>query len=104
MIVEKYHCIYCVHCQNNLVPALLEEKSQFISEEHNITSLINKRDDLNLLPTQLVLIGCILPKKESIRVGPNGRRFLEGLTEHVKSTHPYTDPDFIKSKKLPQKS
>ena len=37
--VEKYHCIYCVHCQNHLVPALLEQKSQFISEEHNITTL-----------------------------------------------------------------
>ena len=103
-MVEKYHCIYCVYCQNNLVPALSEQKSQFISEDHNITTLINKRDDLNLLPTQLVLIGCILPKKESIRVGPNGRRFLEGPTEHVESAHPYTDPDFIKSKKLPQKS
>ena len=43
--VEKYHCIYCVHCQNNLVPALLEHKSQFIFEEHNITTLINKWDD-----------------------------------------------------------
>ena len=100
--VEKYHRIYCVHCQNDLVPALLEQKSQFISEEHNIQTLINKWDDLNLLPTQLDLIGCILPKKESIRAGPNGIGFLEGPTEHVKSTHSYTDPDFIKSK-MPQK-
>ena len=58
--VEKYHHIYCVHCQNNLAPALLEQKSQFISEEHNITTLINKWDDINLSPTQLDLIGCIL--------------------------------------------
>ena len=57
--VEKYHCIYCLHCQNNLAPALLEKKSQFISEEHNITTLINKWDDLNLMPTQLGLIGFI---------------------------------------------
>ena len=99
--VEKYHRIYCGYCQNNLVPALLEQKSQFISEQHNITTLINKYDDLNLSPTQLDLIGCILPQKESIRAGPNERRFLERPTEHVKSTHPYTDPDFIKSKKLP---
>ena len=75
--VEKYRCIYCVHCQNNPGPALLEQKSQFLSEDHNITTLINKWDDLNLSPTQLDLIGCILPKKEGIRAGPNGRRFLE---------------------------
>ena len=62
--------------------ALLEQKSQFIFEEHS---------------------GFILPKKESIRGAPNGRRFLERPTEHVKSTHPYADPDFIKSKKLPPK-
>ena len=39
--VENYYCINCVHCQNKLVPALLEEKSQFISEVHNITTLID---------------------------------------------------------------
>ena len=101
--VEKYHPIYCVHCQKNLVPDLLEQKFQFIFEEHNITTLINKWDDLNLLATLLDLIGCILPKKESIRASPNGRKFLEWPTEHVNSTHPYTDHDFIKSKNFPQK-
>ena len=75
--VEKYHPIYCVHCQKNRVPDLLEQKFQFIFEEHNITTLINKWDDLNLLATLLDLIGCILPKKESIRASPNGRKFLE---------------------------
>ena len=91
--VEKYHR---QNNQNNLVPALLEQKFQSISEEHHIITLINKWDDLDLLPTQPDLIGCILPKKESIRAGPDGRRFLERLTEHMKSTHPYIDPDFIK--------
>ena len=46
--VEKNHCIYCVQCQNNLVPAFLEQKFAFIFEEHNITTLINKLNDLNL--------------------------------------------------------
>ena len=49
--VEKYHHI--LHCQNNLVTALLEQKSQFISEECNMTVLINKWDDVNISPTQL---------------------------------------------------
>ena len=79
-----------MHCQNNLTLALLEHKSQL------------QWDDLNLSATQLDLIGCILPKKESITEGPNRRMFLE-KSEHVKSIDPYTDSDFIKSKKLPQK-
>ena len=95
--VEQYHCIYCVHCQNNLSPALLQQKLQFISEKHNITRLKNKWNGLNLLPIQLDLIGCILPKKRSIKADPNGRRFLERPTEHVKSTRRYIDADFIKS-------
>ena len=92
-----------MHCQNNIAHAFLEQKSLFTSKEHNITTLINKWDGRNLSPTQLYLIGCILLKKESIRAGPNRRRFLQQPSEHVKSTHPYSDPDFIKSKKLPQK-
>ena len=40
-------------------------------------TLINKWNDVNLLTAQLDLIGCILPKKESIRAGTNERRFLE---------------------------
>ena len=36
---------------------------------------------------------------QSITAGPNRRRFLEQPTEHVKSTHPYTDP--IKRTALP---
>ena len=87
--VEKNHRIYCVQCQNNLVPALLEQKFAFIFEEHNITTLINKWNDLNLSRNQLDLTRCILPKMESITPGPNGRL---GNIEHVKSTHPYTDP------------
>ena len=55
--------------------------------------------DLSLSPAQLF---CILPKKESITTGPNGRRFLERLTEHVKSAHQCTDPDFIESKNCHQ--
>ena len=62
--------------------------------KHNIIILINKWCDLNLLPIQLDLTGCIL-LKESIMAGPNGRRFLKRLTEHAKSTHPYTDSDLV---------
>ena len=45
-----------------------------------------------------------MTKKKSIRAGPYGRMFLEQPTEHVKSTHPHTDPEFIKSNQSPQKS
>ena len=99
---EKYHHIYCVLGQINLAPALLEQKSQFISKEHNITTLLNEWDELNLLPAQLDLIVCFLTKKKSIMAGPNGR-FLERPAEHVKSAHPHADPEFIKSNQLPQK-
>ena len=43
-------------------------------------------------------------KKKRIRASPNGRMFLERPTELVKSTHPHTDPEFIKSNQFPQKS
>ena len=99
---EKYHHIYCVLSQINLAPALLEQKSQFISKEHNITTLINEWDDLNLLPAQLDLIVCILTKKKIIMADPNVR-FLEWPAEHVKSADPHADPEFIKSNQLPQK-
>ena len=80
-----------MYCQNNLALALLEHKSQL------------QWDDLNLSATQLDLIGCISPKKDSITADPTRRMFLGKSEEHGKSIHPYTDSDFIKSKKLPQK-
>ena len=86
-----------MHCQNNLVPALLEQKFTFIFEEHNITTLINKWNDLNLSRNQLDLTRCILPKMKSITPRPNGRL---GNTEHVKSTYPYTDPPPLKGTQL----
>ena len=79
--VEKNHCINCVHCQNNLVLALLQQKFAFIFEEHNVTTLINKWNDLNLSQNQLDLIRCILPKMESIMPSSNGK-FLKQPTEH----------------------
>ena len=42
-------------------------------------------------------------KERNITAGPNGRWFLERPEEHVKSTHPCTGPDFIKSKKTAPK-
>ena len=61
-------------------------------------SLINTWDDLGLSPTQLDLIGCIFPKLENVRAAPNGRRFLERPSEHVNTTHPYMDRDFLDGK------
>ena len=96
---SKFHRAYCNHCQYILVPALLKKKSNFFSNENpNIVSLINTWDDLGLSPTQLDLIGCIFPKLENVRAAPNGRRLLERPSEHVNTTHPYTDRDFLDGK------
>ena len=46
---RKFHRVYCCHCNNFLVAALIEKKKYFNNDNFNITNLMDSWDDLKLI-------------------------------------------------------
>ena len=88
--VEKYHRLYCSHCQPHLVPALIKEYTEGLGQSKTVEALVNNWDSLKIPPRYIDYIGCFLPWESDINAGPNSRRFIREQSEHPKTTHIYT--------------
>lgn len=97
---EKYYRLYCQHCEKRLLPKLLEEYSDRLGENKNLTGLINNWDILNVPAKYIDYVGCFLPWQSDVRAGPNAQKFIWDQSEHPKTSHIYTVDAKASNKKL----
>ena len=81
--IKKFSYIYCIVCNNDIIPCFIKENSSKLPENATIIDVLSKWDKLDFPVNYLNLAGCLIPNEQHIHAGPNGRRYILRPTEHV---------------------
>ena len=90
----------CDFCEKEVLPEVLKKYEEYIGEDATLLDLIDKWDALPQVKNDnrskyVEVIGCFFPNSPDdtrLLPGPSYRKFLERSYEHVKQSHPHTQP------------
>ena len=100
MAAKKFWRVWCHFCELEVLPQVLRKFADVLGENATFVDLLNSWDTLpskknDGLAKYVEVIGCFLPNPPNdnrLSPGPNYRKFLERAYEHVRQSHPHTQP------------
>ena len=82
-----------------LIPKLIDEFREGLSDSANIDGVIAKWDELKIPGKYMDYVGCFLPcDDQKVHAGPNARKYTRDQSEHPKTSHPETITANLKKK------